>query len=729
MRRSTWLHGLRASLGHSKNRCARSVNRGPIAVRRPRFEHLEDRRLLATTLGMQGDGETSLLYDARTGEFILQPDGTRIEFFDIVSSANIFNANAVYPPGGMPLANVPWRKTWTAVPFSNAFSANFSLGVIAAPHLPRDFVLNDLTITVNGGSLDRFTADLTYLHAGLDQGDAPDASAGIGHNNYNTRWADNGPSHAIVAGLHLGALVDGNDGTLWSPAANADDVDTALPDDEDGVSNPAADLVLTVGANQGTNGFTYFDVPGQSQTAANGINDLGQVVGVAYPAGLGFVRDGANITTHDSPGPNTTTFTGINNTGLIVGYNTIGAAGRGFVKNGPDYTPFAVPGFDSTIAYGINDAGQIVGYYENVANPNDRGFLWDGNTYTFIDMPLPGTISTTARGINNHGVVVGSFQDAGATPHGFVKNGNSYVQLDVPGAQSTSATGINDAGQVVGYYFANSQDAYGFVKDGATYTTIHVPGADDTIARGINNAGQIVGSYAVQNRSGGFVYTPPTPGPTVSVRVTNTTGAAATLYGWIDYNANGVFDNATERAIVAVPNGTNNADRDARLSRRASRLHGHHLRALPLEHRRGGGESDWRCGGRRSRRLPRDDHPARRRHRRQRQEPEDRQRHRRRPGACQWRHVRQRRGGARRPGRRRRRGPGRGRASRFGSGSARRRARSVHERQRHGESEPTNRERHRWWARARGRRLLRSLGGVDRRPRRRRRHRPGRGCR
>ena len=47
--------------------------------------------------------------------------------------------------------------------------------------------------------------------------------------------------------------------------------------------------------------------------------------------------------------------------------------------------------------------------------------------------------------------------------------------------------------------------------------------------------------------------------PTVNVAVTNTTGAAATLYGWIDYNSNGLFDNATERASVAVPNGTNGA--------------------------------------------------------------------------------------------------------------------------------------------------------------------------
>ena len=48
------------------------------------------------------------------------------------------------------------------------------------------------------------------------------------------------------------------------------------------------------------------------------------------------------------------------------------------------------------------------------------------------------------------------------------------------------------------------------------------------------------------------------PQPTVNVRVTNTTGTAATLYGWIDYNANGIFENTTERASIAVPNGTNN---------------------------------------------------------------------------------------------------------------------------------------------------------------------------
>jgi hypothetical protein len=46
--------------------------------------------------------------------------------------------------------------------------------------------------------------------------------------------------------------------------------------------------------------------------------------------------------------------------------------------------------------------------------------------------------------------------------------------------------------------------------------------------------------------------------PQVRVRVTNTTGAAATLYGWIDYYQDGVFDNATERTSVSVSSGSTN---------------------------------------------------------------------------------------------------------------------------------------------------------------------------
>jgi hypothetical protein len=129
MRRSNWLHALRASLGHSTNPRAQSAKWPPAGARQPKFEPLEDRHLLA-----------------------------------------------------------------------------------------------------------------------LDYGDAPDPSAANGPGDYSTTQSSNGPSHTIVTGLRLGANVDGDNAMLQNAAANADDVNNALPDDEDGLNNPAADLVLTVGA-------------------------------------------------------------------------------------------------------------------------------------------------------------------------------------------------------------------------------------------------------------------------------------------------------------------------------------------------------------------------------------------------------------------------------------------------------------------------------------------------
>jgi len=80
-----------------------------------------------------------------------------------------------------------------------------------------------------------------------DFGDAPDLAIGVGPGNYNTLASNNGPSHTIVAGIKLGANVDGDSGTLQNAAANADDVNGALPDDEDGLVEPGQDLTLTVG--------------------------------------------------------------------------------------------------------------------------------------------------------------------------------------------------------------------------------------------------------------------------------------------------------------------------------------------------------------------------------------------------------------------------------------------------------------------------------------------------
>ncbi|HEY2414659.1 MAG TPA: FG-GAP-like repeat-containing protein [Pirellulaceae bacterium] len=82
----------------------------------------------------------------------------------------------------------------------------------------------------------------------IDFGDAPDSGPGTATNNYQTLLADNGPRHDISATqttLFLGAKVDGEVDATPSVQANGDDTTTS--DDEDGLVEPAQDLLLTVG--------------------------------------------------------------------------------------------------------------------------------------------------------------------------------------------------------------------------------------------------------------------------------------------------------------------------------------------------------------------------------------------------------------------------------------------------------------------------------------------------
>ena len=78
--------------------------------------------------------------------------------------------------------------------------------------------------------------DVTPAAAPRDFGDAPDTATGTGIDNYNTRATDSGPSHELVAGLRIGSMVDGDDGSRQNADATADD--TLGTSDEDGITLP-----------------------------------------------------------------------------------------------------------------------------------------------------------------------------------------------------------------------------------------------------------------------------------------------------------------------------------------------------------------------------------------------------------------------------------------------------------------------------------------------------------
>lgn len=247
MRSAWWFDGLRSasrSLRQLRRKPGGRRSLHPTQRRLARFEPLEDRWLLSTVAGQPNDGKISVEYDPVTGAFVVQPDGNSVGLFDIQSAAGIFTGSAMFPPGTVVSVNSAAQKSWLGG-MGSAFTANFSLGVIAAPGLSRDFLLNDLTLVGSGG-FGTPNVDLDLVYVPVDFGDAPDAADGTGPRNYNTRGVDNGPRHSIAAGLRMGVNVDGDSGALNNAAATADDAD-GPNDDEDGIAAPLSDLAITIG--------------------------------------------------------------------------------------------------------------------------------------------------------------------------------------------------------------------------------------------------------------------------------------------------------------------------------------------------------------------------------------------------------------------------------------------------------------------------------------------------
>ncbi|MGA7080765.1 MAG: hypothetical protein WBQ43_01960 [Terriglobales bacterium] len=207
--------------------------------------------------------------------------------------------------------------------------------------------------------------------------------------------------------------------------------------------------------------YQTVDDPHGTQQWANGINDLGQIVG-GYLDSSGFYH--------------------------------------GYERSSSKFTQIDVPftGAFNTTAGSINNSGEIVGGY-TATDGEQYGFTLIGGAYTSIN--YPGATFTFAGNVNDNGDIVGWYTDASGITHGFLLSGGTYTSLDFPGATETLAAGINDAGDIVGVYCATSgcvgtlDGAQGFLLSGETFATITIPGESYTQAADINNNGVVVGFY------------------------------------------------------------------------------------------------------------------------------------------------------------------------------------------------------------------------------------------
>lgn len=131
----------------------------------------------------------------------------------------------------------------------------------------------------------------------------------------------------------------------------------------------------------------------------------------------------------DYPGASWNNAFDVNNSGVISGRYTDMAGGEhGFIYHRRhSFTSLDYPSALWTHVFGINKMGNVVGRWDTDSYTGDdpkqgHGFLYNSNTYTFLDTSLdfPTAKWTFAHGLNDHGMVVGRYNDALDKGHGFI---------------------------------------------------------------------------------------------------------------------------------------------------------------------------------------------------------------------------------------------------------------------------------------------------------------------
>ena len=160
----------------------------------------------------------------------------------------------------------------------------------------------------------------------------------------------------------------------------------------------------------GSNGVIH-DIGG-TNSAANGINDRGQIVGASLTASESFhavLWQGGVIYDLGTLGGESSTAFAINNRGQVVGESQTAAGDtQRLPVEARDHTGGA---FTCSVAGSINNRGQVVGANFITSSGQSRAFVWQDGVMTALD---ESDGSSSALGINARGDIAGQILPTGA---------------------------------------------------------------------------------------------------------------------------------------------------------------------------------------------------------------------------------------------------------------------------------------------------------------------------
>src|SRR5262245_16288075 len=257
---------------------------------------------------------------------------------------------------------------------------------------------------------------------------------------------------------------------------------------------------------------------GGDSSQALGLNNLGDVVGVATTAGgasHGFLhRNGEMFDLGTLPGGSSSSATAINDRGDIVGYGGINGFGpefreytQGFVWRdgairavGALYCPctFNVR-YGTSMAFAVSNAGLVVGDSQTNRQTLRGAFVWQDSAIRELDYNVPPlSADTHAYAINDIQEIVGD-----ARGHAFLTQQGVGRDLGVlPGHVASSARAVNGKGQVAGLSTMASGATRAFLWDLGRMRDLGALGSDaSSEALAINDDSDIVGRSGSTDRS------------------------------------------------------------------------------------------------------------------------------------------------------------------------------------------------------------------------------------